>query len=101
MTNGFDDSKIVQKVKGAAIFLVVVAVFSFFIGSGKISHVSETNPVMYQVNYSHLSNTGKTLASSMKKTCEFQSKLLGPARGNGNGGSKFFEQVGQKHSARK
>ncbi len=101
MTNGFDDSKIVQKVKGVAIFLVIVAVFSFFIGSGKIAHFSETNPVMYQINYSQLSNTGKTLASSMKKTCEVQSKLLGPSRGNGNGGSKFFDQVGQKHSSRR
>lgn len=101
MTNGIDDFKIVQKVKGIAIFLVVVAVLSFFIGSGKISHFSETNPVMYQMNYNRLSNTGKTVASSMKKTCEVQARLLGPTRGNGNGGSKFFDEVGRKHSARK
>lgn len=101
MTKSIIDEKTVQTVKGVAIFLVVIAVFSFFIGSSKIFHFSETNPVMYEINYNHLSNTGKTVATSMKKTCEVQSRLLGPARGNGNGGSKFFEQVGRKHSSRK
>ena len=97
MTNGIDDSKIVQKVKGIAIFLVVVAVLSFFIGSGKISHFSETNPVRYEMNYNRLSNTGKTVATSMKKTSEVQARLLGPTRGNGNGGSKFFDEVSRRN----
>ena len=97
MQNRIDNQKVFQKVKNASIFLVVIAVFSFFIGSSKIYHFSEKNPVMYQFNYNRLSNTGKHLADSMKKTCEVQQKLLGPSRGNGNGGSKFFDEVSRRN----
>lgn len=96
MRKSIDDQKVIQQVKGISIFLVVIAVFAFFIGSSKIFHFSETNPVMYEINYSHLSNTGKHVANSMKKTCEVQAKILGPTRGNGNGGSKFFDEVSKK-----
>ena len=98
MQNNTDNQKMLQKVKNISIFMVVVAVFAFFIGSSKIYHFSEKNPVMYQFNYNRLSNTGKHLANSMKKTCEVQTRILGPARGNGNGGSKFFDEVSRRNS---
>jgi len=97
MQNRIDNQKVLQKVKNASIFLVVIAVFSFFIGSSKIYHFSEKNPVMYQFNYNRLSNTGKHLADSMKKSFEVQQKILGPSRGNGNGGSKFFDEVSRRN----
>ena len=97
MQNRNDNQKVLQKVKNASIFLVVIAVFSFFIGSSKIYHFSEKNPVMYQFNYNRLSNTGKHLADSMKKSFEVQQKILGPSRGNGNGGSKFFDEVSRRN----
>lgn len=97
MQNRINNQNVQQKVKNASIFLVVIAVFSFFIGSSRIYHFSEKNPVMYQFNYNRLSNTGKHLADSMKKTCEVQQKLLGPSRGNGNGGSKFFDEVSRRN----
>ena len=97
MQNRRNNQKILQKVKNFSIFMVVVAVFSFFIGSSKIYHFSEKNPLLYEVNYNRLSNTGKYLANSMKKTCEVQRKLLGPARGNGYGGSKFFDEVSRRN----
>ncbi|MCR5253828.1 MAG: hypothetical protein K6C98_08965 [Treponema sp.] len=97
MQNRIDNQKVLQKVKNISIFLVVIAVFSFFIGSNKIYHFSEKNPVMYAVNYNRLSNTGKHLADSMKKTCEVQERILGPTRGNGNGGSKFFDEVSRRN----
>ena len=78
MKKSIDDQKVIQQVKGISIFLVIIAVFAFFIGSSKIFHFSETNPVMYEINYSHLSN------------------ILGPTRGNGHGGSKFFDEVSKK-----
>ena len=96
MKKSIDDQKVIQQVKGISIFLVIIAVFAFFIGSSKIFHFSETNPVMYEINYNHPSNTGKHVANSMKKTCEVQSKILGPTRGNGHGGSKFFDEVSKK-----
>ena len=55
MQNRIDNQKVLQKVKNISIFLVVIAVFSFFIGSNKIYHFSEKNPVMYAVNYIRLS----------------------------------------------
>ena len=97
MQNRIDNQKVLQKVKNASICLVVIAVFSFFIGSSKIYHFSEKNPVMYQFNYNRLSNTGKHLADSMKKSFEVQQKILGPSRGNGNGGSKFFDEVSRRN----
>ena len=97
MQNRIDNQKVLQKVKNASIFLVDIAVFSFFIGSSKIYHFSEKNPVMYQFNYNRLSNTGKHLADSMKKSFEVQQKILGPSRGNGNGGSKFFDEVSRRN----
>ena len=97
MKNRIDNQKVLQKVKNISIFMVVIAVFSFFVGSSKIYHISEKNTVMYQVNYNRLSNPGKHLVNSMKKTCEVQQKILGPARGNGYGGSKFFDEVSRRN----
>ena len=97
MQNNTDNQKMLQKVKNISIFMVVVAIFAFFIGSSKIYHFSEKNPVMYQFNYNRLSNTGKHFANSMKKTCEVQQRILGPARGNGYGGSKFFDEVSRRN----
>ena len=98
MQNHTDNQKMIQRVKNVSIFMVVIAVFAFFIGSSKIYHFSEKNPVMYQFNYNRLSNTGKHLANSMKKTCEIQTRILGPSRGNGHGGSKFFDEVSRRNS---
>ena len=97
MTIVIDETKIVQNVKSISILLVIAAVFSFLIGSSKIFKFSESNPVMYEMNYNRLSVPGKGMATSMKKTGEVQAKVLGPHRGRGHGGSKFFDEVEKVH----
>ncbi|MBQ8013331.1 MAG: hypothetical protein IJ257_02890 [Treponema sp.] len=97
MTITIDETKIVQTVKNFSILLVIAAVGIFLYSSSKIFHFSETNPVMYEINYNKLSTPGKGVATSMKKTGEVQSKVLGPHRGNGKGGSKFFDEVEKVH----
>lgn len=97
MTITIDETKIVQSVKNIAILLVIAFIFSFLIGSSKVFHFSQTNPVTYEINYNRLSTPGKGVASSMKKTGEVQSKVLGPHRGRGKGGSKFFDEVEKVH----
>ncbi len=97
MTITIDDDKIIKYVKRTSILLVIAAVLVFLICSSKIFHFSENEPVLYEMNYSLLSTPGKGVASSMKKTGEVQSKVLGSKRGNGNGGSKFFDEVEKVH----
>ena len=97
MTITIDEAKIVQTVKSVSILLVIAAVLTFLGLSSKIFHFSEANPVMYEINYNRLSAPGKGVATSMKKTGEVQSKVLGPQRGNGKGGSKFFDEVEKVH----
>ncbi len=97
MTIIIDDSKIVGNVKTVAILLVIAAIFTFLGLSSKVFHFSESNPVTYEINYNRLSTPEKGVASSMKKTGEVQSKVLGPRRGNGKGGSKFFDEVEKVH----
>ena len=99
MTITIDDQKIVQTTKNIAILLVIAAVLTFLGLSSKIFHFSETNPVTYEINYKRLSPPGKGVATSMKKTGEVQSKVLGPRRGKGNGGSKFFDEVEKVHGS--
>ena len=99
MTITIDESKIVQAVKNISILLVIAAVFIFLGLSSKIFHFSETNPVTYEINYNRLSTPGKGVATSMKKTGEVQSKVLGPHRGRGKGGSKFFDEVEKVHGS--
>ncbi|MBR1536792.1 MAG: hypothetical protein IJ630_07630 [Treponema sp.] len=97
MTITIDEKKIVQTVKSISILLVIGAVLTFLGLSSKIFHFSENNPVMYEMNYNRLSIPGKGVATSMKKTGEVQSKVLGAKRGNGRGGSKFFDEVEKVH----
>ncbi|MBQ4379294.1 MAG: hypothetical protein II821_08880 [Treponema sp.] len=97
MTIIIDEKKLVQTVKHFAILLVIAAILTFLGLSSKIFHFSETNPVTYEMNYNRLSVPGKGVATSMKKTGEVQSKVLGPKRGKGNGGSKFFDEVEKVH----
>lgn len=97
MTITIDEKKIFQTVKNIAILLAITAVLTFLGLSSKIFHFSETNPVMYEINYNRLSTPGKGIATSMKKTGEVQSKVLGPQRGSGKGGSKFFDEVEKVH----
>ena len=97
MTIVIDEKKIFRTVKNISILLAIAAVLTFLISSSKVFHFSETNPVTYEMNYNRLSTPGKGVATSMKKTGEVQSKVLGPHRGNGNGGSKFFDEVEKVH----
>lgn len=97
MTITIDDSKIVRTVKSISILLVIAAALTFLGLSSKIFHFSEANPVTYEMNYNRLSVPEKGVATSMKKTGEVQSKVLGPQRGIGNGGSKFFDEVEKVH----
>ena len=97
MTISIDETKIVQNVKNFSIMLVIAAVFTFLYSSSKIFHFSETNPVMYEICYNRLSIPGKGFATSMKMTGQVQSKVLGPHRGRGRGGSKFFDEVEKVH----
>lgn len=97
MTIEIDEAKIVQNMKGVAILLVIAAVLTFLGLSSKIFHFSEENPVQYEMNYKRLSSPGRGVATSMKKTGEVESKVLGPQRGNGKGGSKFFDEVEKVH----
>ena len=97
MTITIDEKRIIQNVKSIAILLVIAAILAFLIGSSKVFHFSEENPYHYEMNYNRLSTPGKGIATSMKKTGEVQSKVLGPHRGNGNGGSKFFDEVEKVH----
>lgn len=97
MTITIDDKKIVHTAKTVAILLVIAAIFTFLGLSSKIFRFSETNPYMYEINYNRLSIPGKGVATSMKKTGEVQAKVLGPRRGNGKGGSKFFDEVEKVH----
>lgn len=97
MTIIIDEKKVVQTVKSLSILLAIAAVLTFLGLSSKIFHFSESNPVMYEINYNRLSTPGKGVATSMKKTGEVQSKVLGVQRGNGKGGSKFFDEVEKVH----
>lgn len=97
MTIVIDEKKIVQTVKNMSILLVIAAVLTFLGLSSKIFHFSEEQPVLYEINYNRLSAPSKGVASSMRKTGEVQSKVLGPQRGNGKGGSKFFDEVEKVH----
>ncbi|WP_407427367.1 hypothetical protein [Treponema sp.] len=97
MTITIDEAKLVQTVKSISILLVIAGIITFLALSSKIFHFSESNPVMYEINYNQLSTPGKGVATSMKKTGEVESKVLGPRRGNGKGGSKFFDEVEKVH----
>lgn len=97
MTITIDDAKLVQYSKNIAILLVIAFFFTFLGLSSKIFHFSENNPLQYELNYNRLSTPGKGVASSMKKTGEVQSKVLGKNRGTGKGGSKFFDEVEKVH----
>ncbi len=97
MTITINESQIVQTAKTISILLVIAAVFTFLGLSSKIFRFSETNPVMYEISYNRLSIPGKGVLSSLKKTGEVQSKVLGPRRGRGKGGSKFFDEVAKVH----
>lgn len=101
MTINIDEDKLVKITKNISILLVIVAVLVFFNLSSKIFHFSVSNPVTYEVNYNRLSAPEKSVASSMKKTGEVQSKVLGPRRGSGRGGSKFFDEVEKVHGKSK
>ncbi len=97
----FDEKKLVETVKHISILLVIAFILTFCALSSKIFHFSEANPTQYEFNYNRLSVPGKGVASSMKKTGEVQSKVLGPQRGNGRGGSKFFDEVEKIHGKKK
>lgn len=81
MTITINESQIVQTAKTISILLVIAAVFTFLGLSSKIFRFSETNPVMYEISYNRLSIPGKGVLSSLKKTGEVQSKVLGPRPG--------------------
>ncbi|MBQ0052326.1 MAG: hypothetical protein KBT11_09745 [Treponema sp.] len=97
MTITIDEAKLVQTAKNIAILLVIAFVFTFLGMSSKVFHFSETNPMQYEINYNRLSTPGKGVASSLRKTGEVESKVLGKERGRGKGGSKFFEAVEKIH----
>ncbi len=95
-----NEEKLVEKVKGISILLVIAFVITFCALSSKIFHFSQSNPSQYEFNYSRLSKPSQGVASSMKKTGEIESKVLGPQRGKGRGGSKFFDEVEKVHGKR-
>lgn len=95
-----DDDKLLKTCKAIAIILVVAAVVVFLALSSKIFHFSQDNPLRYQQNYAALNRPEKTMVSSMRKTGEVQSSVIGKNRGNGNGGSKFFDEVSRVHSSK-
>ena len=97
MTIEIDETKLLATVKKCSILLVVAAVLLFLGLSSKLFSFSESNPVQYEYNYNRLSVPGKGVATSMKKTGEVESKVLGPQRGSGKGGSKFFDEVERVH----
>ena len=95
-----DDEKLVHNCKVVSILLVIAAVIVFLALSSKIFHFSESNPIQYQRNFSLLNMPEKHVVSSMRKTGEVQSNVLGKNRGHGNGGSKFFDEVSRVHSSK-
>ena len=95
-----DEKKLVHNCKIVSILLVVLAVIVFLSLSSKIFHFSEANPIQYQRNFSVLNTPEKHVVSSMRKTGEVQSGVLGKNRGHGNGGSKFFDEVSRVHSSK-
>lgn len=97
MTIEIDDDKLLSFCKRSAILLLTIAILLFMILSHKIYEFSRDNPVQYQVNFSRLNFTEKTVASSMKKTGEVENSVLGKNRGHGKGGSKFFEEIEKIH----
>jgi len=97
MTIEISEKKLLESVKNISILLAIAAVLTFLGLSSKIFHFSEANPVQYEINYNRLSTPGKGVATSMRKTGEVESKVLGPHRGNGKGGSKFFDEVEKVH----
>ena len=101
MTIEIDDEKLVEIVKRTSIALAVIAVLLFLGLSSKIFNFSVNNPVQYEINYNSLSVPGKGVATSMKKTGEVESKVLGPQRGRGKGGSKFFDEIEKIHGSGK
>lgn len=101
MTVEFDEAKLVQTVKKSSILLVVIAVLLFLGLSSKIFSFSVKYPLEYEMNYNRLSTPGKGVATSMKKTGEVEAKVLGPQRGAGRGGSKFFDEVERIHGSKR
>ena len=97
MTIEIDEKRLVSAVKKTAILLVVAAVLTFLGLSSKLFSFSEQHPVEYELSYNRLSAPEKGVATSMKKTGEVESKVLGPQRGSGKGGSKFFDEVERIH----
>lgn len=93
-----DDDKLLQNCKITSIMLLIIAGILFLVLSSKIFHFSENDPIRYQRNYSMLNRPEKTVVSSMRKTGQIQSSVLGKNRGHGNGGSKFFDEVSRVHS---
>ena len=101
MTIEINEQKLLDTIKKSSILLVVAALLTFLGLSSKIFTFSEINPLAYEINYNSLSIPGKGVATSMKKTGEVESKVLGPQRGNGKGGSKFFDEVEKIHGTTK
>ena len=99
MTIEIDEKKLLETVKKISIILVIIAVLTFLGLSSKIFNFSVNNPLEYEINYNSLSTPGKGVATSMKKTGEAESKVLGPQRGRGKGGSKFFDEIEKIHGS--
>lgn len=100
MTITIDDEKLVQYAKNTAILLVIAFVITFLALSSKVFHFSVDNPTQYEFNYKNLSMPEKGVATSMRVTGEYQSKVIGKNRGSGKGGSKFFETVEKIHKTK-
>ena len=94
-----NEEKLIDIVKKTSIGLVIVAALVFLLVSAKIFSVSQASPGQYEKNFSKMSVTEKNMVRKMKKTGEVQSKVLGPHRGRGKGGSKFFDEVEKVHGS--
>ena len=90
---------VVNKVKRFSISMLVVAGILFLGLSSTIFNYSVTHSYQYQMKYNRLSSAGKSLVSSMKKTGEFESKVLSARKtaGNAKTGGKFFDEVASIH----
>lgn len=98
-----EELMLVQKVKRFSIIMVIAAVILFLGLSSTIFNYSVSHSYQYQMNYNRLSSAGRSLVASMKKTGEFESKVLSARRapsGAAKTGGKFFDEVASIHSKR-
>ncbi|MCR5725172.1 MAG: hypothetical protein K6G80_08825 [Treponema sp.] len=99
MTKEQEEALLVNKVKHFSLVMVAAAAVLFLTLSSTIFNYSVTHSYQYQMKYNRLSSAGKSLVASMKKTGEFESKVLSVRRTSASAkrGGRFFDEVANIH----